>query len=568
MRPRVVLFACLLTYFGTVNAQFQRSYGTSSFEDGRSIDLGQDFGYVIAGETSFPFLGRGDAYLSKIDNNGNLLWANVYGREQFDQFNTVRRLTNTLATSPVAYIAAGYSGSFGLGAPGSHDMYLVGTDPNGIPIFSRVYGGKGVDKIWNAELINDPIDGPGYILVGETNSFNLTANLSGVNVFVVRTDLMGNLKDAAVFGTKFTDRGYWIEQTSDKNYIITGYTTAKVTTADSTLNPNIMVLKIDRNLNLLWDRIIGGAKPLDDIAYCIKEIGQGTTARYILTGYTRNFGIGGGDAFLMALDPNGNFVWMKSYGGTNPDQGNVLLAGNTVAGAQGLVVAGYSNSFSPTPDALVFSTDINGNLFWGRTYGGAKEDFFYDMVAQTASPAGGFATTGLTASLSSTGTDDIYAVGLNMAGSTGTPCEKVVDLRAKVCQPLLTKGFISVKMGEQLVVQSAFKPVQMEVLACGVTTPPNGREGIQENTFSLPNSSNGVSVVPNPVTGSSLSLVFPENLNGGNARIFHTNGQVAREFAEVNSGTVLFVEDLEAGIYMIQMTGPTGETKTSKFIKK
>jgi len=50
------------------------------------------------------------------------------------------------------------------------------------------------------------------------------------------------------------------------------------------------------------------------------EIGTSTTQTndgYIVTGYTNSYGAGNYDAWLIKIDPNGNEIWSKTFGGSN-----------------------------------------------------------------------------------------------------------------------------------------------------------------------------------------------------------------------------------------------------------
>lgn len=134
-----IFLAILLSNSGL--AQFQRSYGTERSDYGLSLDFTRfDKGYILGGYTAENFLGSGDATLIKTDDSGNQIWSAVYGGQRPDLFYSVRHLGEN--PNFPAYVATGYTNSFGFG---SSDVYLVGTDLNGTPLFSTVFGGDNRD---------------------------------------------------------------------------------------------------------------------------------------------------------------------------------------------------------------------------------------------------------------------------------------------------------------------------------------------------------------------------------------------------------------------------------------
>lgn len=73
----------------------------------------------------------------------------------------------------------------------SPDFWLARISGDGKVIWQKTYGGNGTEKLYDAEL-----DARGVTLVGYTSSFST----SGVDLLVVRTDLLGNVEWAKVIG--------------------------------------------------------------------------------------------------------------------------------------------------------------------------------------------------------------------------------------------------------------------------------------------------------------------------------------------------------------------------------
>jgi hypothetical protein len=87
---------------------------------------------------------------------------------------------------------------------------------------------------------------------------------------------------------------------------------------------------------------------------------------YLLAGYTKSLGAGGSDMFLLKTDANGNPQWNMTYGGSQDDGANSLVQAND----GGYVLAGYSNSNLDSQSTWIVKVDVSGNLQWNTVCGG------------------------------------------------------------------------------------------------------------------------------------------------------------------------------------------------------
>ncbi len=117
---------------------------------------------------------------------------------------------------------------------------------------------------------------------------------------------------------------------------------------------DVVLVKTDANGNVQWAKIYGGTDW--DEARSVQQTSDGG---YIVAGYTRSFGAGGGDLFLIKTDANGNVQWAKTYGGGSYD--HAFSVRQTSNG--GYIVAGQTNSFGAgSSDIFLIKTDANGNI--------------------------------------------------------------------------------------------------------------------------------------------------------------------------------------------------------------
>lgn len=118
------------------------------------------------------------------------------------------------------------------------------------------------------------------------------------------------------------------------------------------------------NLNAQWARTYGGI--FDD---CVRSIQQTTDGGYVVAGYTRSFGAGSNDFWVLKLSPNGSIEWQRLYGGSHADYARSVE--QTSDG--GYVIAGDTWSYGAGGgDLWILKLDSDGLIEWQRTYGGQE----------------------------------------------------------------------------------------------------------------------------------------------------------------------------------------------------
>ncbi len=76
------------------------------------------------------------------------------------------------------------------------------------------------------------------------------------------------------------------------------------------------MVKLGSSGNIEWQKAYGGS--MDDEGFAIQKTLDGG---FVAIGYTRSFGYGGADAWLMKLNSSGDIEWQKVYGGSMDDGG-------------------------------------------------------------------------------------------------------------------------------------------------------------------------------------------------------------------------------------------------------
>lgn len=108
-----------------------RAFGGVGSDLGRSVEQTSDGGYIIAGYTYSFGAGWDDVYLIKTDAGGGTVGTRTYGSSDYDEGRSVEQ------TVDGGYIIGGATWSFG---SGGNDVYLIKTDSNGDTVWTRTYG--------------------------------------------------------------------------------------------------------------------------------------------------------------------------------------------------------------------------------------------------------------------------------------------------------------------------------------------------------------------------------------------------------------------------------------------
>ena len=205
-------------------------------------------------------------------------WNQTYDGTRGDWANSV------IATSDGGYAIAGGT-----------DFWLVKTDGLGNMEWNRTY--EAPDDGWAYSLI-ETSDG-GYALVG---ALDLLGDDCLADFWLVKTDAAGNMEWNRTYLGGGTQDGRGALFLSDRSLIETfdgGYALAGVTYSSSAYE-DFWLVKTDEYGNVEWNQTYGGE--YSDWAYSLVETSDGG---YALCGYTRSFGAGEDDFWLVKTDEYG-----------------------------------------------------------------------------------------------------------------------------------------------------------------------------------------------------------------------------------------------------------------------
>ena len=235
-------------------------------------------------------------------------------------------------------------------------------------LWTKTFGGSG--REWGYCLKKNK-DG-GYILLGFTQSFGA----GGSDVWVIKTDSLGNKIWDKTYGDGKDEEGYWLEKTRDGGYIIVGKKGYYPHQFD------VYLIKIDSLGNTMWEKTFGGNG--EDVGYSVQQTPEGG---YIIAGFTESYGKGSYDVWIIKTDSLGNKLWDKTYGGEGKDEAKTIIStsdGNYIIG-------GYTQSFGAgRADIWIIKIDSVGNIIWDKIYGQDNWDVVFSI--QETSDKGYIAT--------------------------------------------------------------------------------------------------------------------------------------------------------------------------------
>jgi gliding motility-associated-like protein len=340
-----------------------------------------------------------DIFISKLDANGNFVWAKSIGGSSLDSgYGIVSDLAGNV------YVTGYFLGTVDFD-PGPSIFNLSNTNTDLFVLKLNAAGefvwAKNFDQDYGNSIAYDP---NGFVYVASSRS-------STSKCSIIKLDLDGNtIWTRDLIGG--TSGGNAISVDASGNVISSGWFNGTVDFDPGAGVTNIIssgvdmfIWKLDGSGNLVW------AKNIDAGTTSLYKGGSSvdTSENIYLTGTfsgTMDFdpgagsfdltSIGGLNAFVCKLDLSGNFLWAKRIGGAGSGESNSISSdplGNTY-------ITGYfNNTVDFDPEAEVFNLTSAGNK---------------DIFISKLDPAGNFLWATRTGSLS---TDEGYAIHADASGN-------------------------------------------------------------------------------------------------------------------------------------------------------
>ena len=288
--------------------------------------LGSDFIILGSSESSdldvSENAGSKDFWLVKFSNNGILLWEKSFGFLGEDYGTTLLETKDGgfLITGVLDVSASNGQGNAKstITNHAGGDYWVLKTNNLGALEWSRYFGGSFTE----IPLGIVETDNHNYIIVGssDSNDFNISNNKGSYDFWMTKIATDGSLLLEKTFGGSEIDEASAIIAANDGNFIIVGNTRS----ADKDVSKNngaadIWILKVSKEGNLIWEKTIGGSS--FEVA---KAIYKTQDNGFLIAGSSRSLdngfqNKGQNDALILKIDENGNLLWQKTFGGSEID---------------------------------------------------------------------------------------------------------------------------------------------------------------------------------------------------------------------------------------------------------
>ena len=162
-------------------------------------------GFILLGLSSQNGGAQSQAWIVKIDTNGNILWNKTYSPAS----DSVAKAG--VQASDGNYVVCGYADPRG---PSDFSFLLMKIDPEGNVVWNQTYGEKGSQE---ATAITEASDG--YVMVGNTQAPD-----GNMHAWVIKVNFNGTLLWTKTVGGRNADSPSCITPSGDGGYLVGGFT--------------------------------------------------------------------------------------------------------------------------------------------------------------------------------------------------------------------------------------------------------------------------------------------------------------------------------------------------------
>ena len=357
-RPNIIIGSGISTY--------DQAISIKSDSKGNNYYTGYFEGVIVFGSDTLVSRGNRDIFVCKIDNQGNYIWASSAGSEQADYGKDLAINSKGEVFVTGYFFDKAVFGNSEISAFRNSDIFVAKLDSLGNWVWATNADGSGFDR-GNSIVIDN--NNNSYISGYYESTINFDAitlnSLGSKDIFVAKLDSLGNWKWAKTAGSISSDESYNIYIDNNyQNLYLSGYFTSTAIFGSTNLTSagarDPFIAKISVAGNWDWAKRVGSSNNDEITASFVDNSGI-----YVGGFYSKSFALdtfnlstpSGKDIWLAKINPNGNWIWVKSLNGLGDDgiysitgnSENILISGafeqNLMSGSKTINASSGRNGF-------------------------------------------------------------------------------------------------------------------------------------------------------------------------------------------------------------------------------
>ncbi len=282
---------------------WEKTYGGDKAEEGLSIARTDDGNLLLAGKTNSSGAGGADAYLIKVDLDGNEIWSQTYG-SALDEMVSARAMADGSfmlwgnVVDPTDIVADPGAAGYG-GYAGRSNIYLAKVDAAGVLVWSQTFGGQ------NNLLTSGGVQAPdgGFVVLASLLRFPQP----GDDAYLLKVDGNGEKVWERTW-EEGTVSAFDLLRTADDQYLIA----ASYAPADDKAHAiaDFLLIKVDQQGDEVWISQFGDLTMMD-YPMVVTQIADGG---YIAAGdWVKDLsGRSPGLISIAKIDSAGNLIWERT----------------------------------------------------------------------------------------------------------------------------------------------------------------------------------------------------------------------------------------------------------------
>lgn len=324
--------------------------------------------------------GNADIWITRLDQNGVIIWSKSFGGSDMDTGNDIIQLSDqnllVIGTTKSSDGNISYKNGY-------WDAWLLKIDLNGNLIWESTFGGLGCE-VEGTSIIETTNHDLVLACTAQYSGGMVTSNNGAKDIWVVKTDFNGNMIWEMNFGGSGDDVNPDILEDVDLGYIIG--CSASSNDFDVQNNHggyDFCLFKLNPLGNLLWTNSYGGSG--GGWSEQFYEISEAIDGGFILVGRTFSYNgdvsgnHGGYDMWVVKVNSLGTLQWQKCIGGDDFDAGHRIISYNNMSylilGETGSIDGDFTG-LTPQSGDVLLNIDITGNMLWKYSFTECCNDFY------------------------------------------------------------------------------------------------------------------------------------------------------------------------------------------------